>query len=74
MTFTIAATAGFDSGVADPGIRGHRSLGVWVSLQDFGKPATSGIAGPNSSSANGATNVAPYDSQVVRLKSRPATD
>ena len=40
-TFTIAATAGFDSGVADPGIRGRRSLGVWVSLQDFGKPATS---------------------------------
>ena len=40
-TFTIAATAGFDSGAADPGIRGHRSLGVWVSLQDFGKPATS---------------------------------
>ena len=40
-TFTIAATAGFDSGLADPGIRGRRSLGVWVSLQDFGKPATS---------------------------------
>ncbi len=40
-TFTIAATAGFDSGAADPGIRGRRSLGVWVSLQDFGKPATS---------------------------------
>ena len=40
-TFTIAASAGFDSRAADPGIRGGRSLGVWVSLQDFGKPATS---------------------------------
>ena len=40
-TFTIAATAGFDSGAAGPGVRGHRSLGVWVSLQDFGKPVTS---------------------------------
>jgi hypothetical protein len=40
-TFTIAATAGFDAGAANPGTRGRRSLGVWVSLQDFGKPATS---------------------------------
>jgi hypothetical protein len=39
--FTIAATAGFESSAVDPGIRGHRSLGVWVSLQDFGKRTTS---------------------------------
>jgi hypothetical protein len=40
-SFTIASTTGFQSGAVDAGIGGHRSLGVWVSLQDFGKPATS---------------------------------
>jgi hypothetical protein len=39
--FTITAISGSESGAVDPGIRGHRALGVWVSLQDFGKPATS---------------------------------
>jgi hypothetical protein len=40
-SFTVAASTGFESGAVDAGLRGRRSLGVWVSLHDFGKTAAS---------------------------------